>query len=140
MGMYNKEILTEFGVACEPGSSLTKQSLTPETDINNILKKFQKTGMVEHLAKGEPFYGDVSNIADYQKALNIIQEADDLFMGMSPDIRERFNNNPAEMIAFLEDPKNLDKAIELGMAVKREEKPKETTKAGEGTGTADVKS
>lgn len=134
MGMYNKEPLTEFGLACAPGSSMTKQSMTPETDINNILKKFQKTGMIEHLAKGEPFYGDVSEIADYQSALNKVQEAEDLFMSMSPDVRERFDNDPAKMIDFLSDPRNTDKAIELGMAAKRPEKPVEEPKVAEGTG------
>ena len=34
---------------------------------------------------------------------------------MSADIRERFKNDPAEMISFLEDENNLPEAIKLGM-------------------------
>lgn len=104
---------------CEPG--LTKQAFMPECDINNIIKKFEKTGMVNHLNEKQPFYGDVSNIASYADAINIVQEAEDLFMKMSPGIREKFNNDPEKMIAFLNDPKNIDEAIKLGMASKRPE-------------------
>lgn len=126
MGMYNKERLTREDIAlkCPKGSSMTKQSQRDECDINKILAKVQKGATLEHLMEGEPFYGDVSGLVDYQQALNIMREADALFMKMDAKIRERFENDPAKMISFLDDESNYDEAVKLGMVVdKREAKP-----------------
>lgn len=131
MGMYNDKPITDFGLACPPGSSMTKQAFKDECDINQILRKVQKTGMIEHLAEGEPFYGDVSDIVDYKEALNVVANANDLFMKMSPEIRERFSNDPAQLIEFLDNKENLEEAVELGICVKQPEKPVEEQKAPE---------
>lgn len=136
MGMYNTEPITDFGLACEKGSSMTKQSMKDECDINKILAKVQKTGMLEHLAQGTPFYGDVSDLVDYKEALNVIKRANELFMDMSPEIRERFDNDPAKMLEFLENKDNLPEAIELGMVLPPPEKPKEESKVAEQGGQA----
>lgn len=107
------------GVDTGPGK--TKQSFRDEVNINKIVASFEKTGMVTHLNSREPFYGDVSEIVSYQDALNIVNKANELFNGMDARVRERFANDPAKMIEFLEDEKNLDEAVKLGMAVKRPE-------------------
>lgn len=122
MGMYNDKPLTAKDLAVKCGKSMTKQAFKDEVDINKIVKQFEKTGMVEHLNENQPFYGDVSELKGYQEALNVVNEADALFMAMSPAIRERFDNDPAKMIRFLEDPKNNKEAVDLGMVV---EQPKE---------------
>lgn len=117
MSMYGKPRFENL--AC--GASMTKQSFADEVDINKILARFDKTGMISHLNQGQPFYGDVSEIADYQTALNVVHQAETLFGQMSAEIRERFGNDPALMIKFLDDPQNLQEAIDLGMVVKRPE-------------------
>lgn len=103
--------------------SRTKQAFKPVVDINNIVARFARTGMIEHVNRREPFYGDVSTIVDYQTCLNVVNKAKELFGNMSAKVRERFHNDPAEMISFLENPANLQEAIDLGMAVKRPEAP-----------------
>ena len=75
--------------------------------------------MLEHLNKNQPFYGDVTNIADYKTSLEKVLEAETLFNAMSADVREKFKNDPQEMITFLEDPNNIDEAVELGMVTKK---------------------
>lgn len=113
MGMYGTPRLK---VDCrEGGPSLTKQSFRDEVNINKIIARYEKTGMVEHLNKKAPFYGDVSGLVDYQSALNVVKEAEDLFMGMSAEIRSRFNNDPQLMIEFLSDARNKEEAIKLGI-------------------------
>lgn len=107
------------GVNTGPG--LTKQAFADETNINKIVAGFEKTGMINHLSKAEPFYGDVSGLVDYQESLNVVMRAEELFNSMSADIRSRFQNDPAEMIEFLNDPANQDEAIKLGMLVPRVE-------------------
>lgn len=117
MGMYNDSVLTEFGLRCEPGSSLTKQSFRDECDVNKIIARFEKTGMLEALNKKVPFYGDVSELKGYHEALQTVVAAEELFSSMSAEIRDRFKNDPNEMIAFLDDVRNRDEAVKLGMVL-----------------------
>lgn len=105
----------------DTGPGLTKQSFADEVDINKIIARFDKTGMISHLNDREPFYGDVSEFRDYQDSLNMVMRADELFMGMSADVRSRFSNDPVQMISFLDDPKNYDEAVKLGMITPRVE-------------------
>lgn len=131
--MYNNGQKPDTRIYCEPGSSMTKQADAAECDINNILAKVQKTGMIEHLAQGEPFYGDVTEMVDYQSAMNLINKANDLFMKMSPDIREKFENNPEKMITFLNNEANYDEAVKLGMVIDKRAKESATIETPENT-------
>lgn len=104
----------------EFGESLTKQAFKDQVNVNRIIAKYQKGQMVTHLNSKEPFYGDVSEIASYQKSLDIVMQAQELFMGMSSQVREKFQNDPAKMIAFLKDKKNHEEAVKLGLIKKKE--------------------
>lgn len=112
----NEEGRPSPGVKCGPGR--TKQSFKDEVDINKIIARFEKTGMVDHVNQGKPFYGDVSAVRSYREALECVRIAEDLFMGYPAGIRERFDNDPAKLIEFLDDRKNLAEAIELGLVQK----------------------
>lgn len=100
-------------ITCGPGR--TKQSFSEKVNINSIIAKHRRTGMIEHLNKNKPFYGDVSEITTYKESLETVLIAQNLFSKMSADIRERFKNDPNEMITYLNDPKNIEEAIKLKM-------------------------
>lgn len=100
----------------DPG--MTVQADRDEADINKIVSRFQKSGVLPPSMRGEPFYGDVSEIGDYQESLIKVQEAQALFMQYPADLRERFNNDPAELIEFLAHDENREEAIKLGLVVK----------------------
>lgn len=97
------------------GPSRTKQAFADAVNINKIVARYKKTGMLNHVNGKTPFYGDVSEFVDYKQAVDMVAEANALFAGMSAQIRERFGNDPAQMIAFLENPANLEEARSLGM-------------------------
>lgn len=120
------------------GPVITKQSMKDETDINKIIARYEKTGMIESINHKAPFYGDVSDIKSYQDSLNIVKQAEELFMAMSPEIRERFNHDPAEMIAFLDNKDNLEEAVKLGMATKQDVVPVESVAVKTGVNTSEV--
>lgn len=107
------------------GPSRTKQSFREQVNINSILARHRKSGMVDHVNGKQPFYGDVSNIGTYQEALDVVNRAAQLFNGMSAAVRRRFDNDPLRMIEFLQDPANLDEATKLGMVAKAPGKPVE---------------
>jgi phage internal scaffolding protein len=103
----------ESGLACEE-PSLTQQHFKDETDINNILRQFNITGLLPENALS-PRYGDFTGINDYHSALNAVIAAEDGFMALPADLRARFSNNPEELINFLDNPQNKDEAIRLGL-------------------------
>ena len=103
----------ESGLACEE-PSLTQQHFKDETDINNILRQFNVTGMLPE-APLSPRYGDFSGIVDYHSALNAVIAAEDSFMTLPAQIRARFENDPAQLIDFLGDENNRSEAEKLGL-------------------------
>lgn len=98
------------------GPSMTKQSFKAQCDVNNILKKYQKTGLIEHVNQYQGDYHDLYDVVDYQTALNIVIEANDAFNSLPSSIRKKFNNSPQEFLAFVSDENNIDEMYELGIA------------------------
>lgn len=103
----------ESGLHCED-VTLTQQHFKDETDINNILRQFNVTGLLPETPLS-PRYGDFTGISDYQTALNQVIAAESEFMALPANIRSRFDNDPAKLIEFLENSNNKDEAIKLGL-------------------------
>lgn len=103
----------ESGLACEE-PSLAQQHFKEECDINTILQKFNITGMLPQ-SPLSPRYGDFTGIGDYHTALNRVIAAQDEFEALPAQIRARFNNDPAQLIEFLQDEANRPEAEELGL-------------------------
>lgn len=121
--MAKIRIRTQFDTDEDPGlsdfgPSMTRQEFLEESDINNIINQYETTGVVG--ANGntkEPIYGDFTdpNLSDYQTALNTVLTAQQAFESLNARIRERFNNDPASLIAFVADPANRKEGQELGI-------------------------
>ena len=55
-------------VTADPvGESLTQQHFKKETDIVEIIKKHDRTGIIEHVARGVAQYGDYSEVNEYRE-------------------------------------------------------------------------
>jgi len=96
----------------EPG--LAKQSFKAECDINTIMARYMKTGLLDHLSARKGQYMDVSG-ADFYAAQNLVAEARSMFFGLPSKIREQFDNDPGEFLAFMENPANAQQAEEMGL-------------------------
>ena len=94
--------------------SRTKQSMKKETDINFIIDKFQKTGIITHENRYQGSYGEFASI-DYQEALNTVIAAENMFMDLPSAVRKKFDNNPKLFLDFVTDEKNKDEMMELGL-------------------------
>lgn len=101
------------------GQSLTQQHFRDECDVNNIMRKYQKTGILVDPLKagrgGRPIFGDFSDVQDFHAAQTAIVEAQAAFMSLSSTIRKKFHNDPGELIDFLENEDNRDEAVKLGL-------------------------
>lgn len=96
----------------------TKQGDAAECDINNIMRKYEKTGVLPAL-RADGMYGDFSDMPTFQEACAIVEKAREQFDGLDARTRARFENDPGRFLEFCSDPKNLDEMVELGLAVKR---------------------
>jgi len=96
--------------------SRTKQSFQAECNINNIMRKHEKTGLLDHVAAHVGGYGDFITSDDYHSAQNRILEAQASFNSLPANLRADFNNSPAEFLSFAQDPANFDEMVSLGLA------------------------
>ncbi len=88
------------------------------------MARFVKTGMIDFVNKHEPQYGDVTAL-DFQSSMERVATSREMFADLPAKVRDRFNNDPAELLQFLEDPRNKAEAVLLGLA-KDDRKPNDS--------------
>lgn len=98
-----------------PNKTMAKQAFKDECDINTIMSKYEKTGLIEHVQNVQGSYGDFTSVQDYQLSLNQVIAAQEAFDALPAKIRQRFANDPAHLMSFLQDDANLDEAVRLGL-------------------------
>lgn len=105
--------------------SMTKQEFVKECDINNVIKQYRTSGMLAHVnAKAaQGAYQDLPDSVDFQESLHIIMVAEEAFMTLPSKVREKFGQDPAEFLAFLNNPDNADEARALGILKPLEPEP-----------------
>ncbi len=101
------------------GKSRTKQSFREESEINNIVARYVKTGLVDHLARYGGEYGFATSI-DFHSAMNVVTKADQMFADLPADTRRRFGGDPALFLEFVQNPENQEEMISLGLAKRME--------------------
>lgn len=96
--------------------SLTQQHLKDETNINRIMEKYERSGVITHLSSRIAQYGDFSNVGTFHQAMVKLQEAQNLFNDVPSEIRKKFDNDPAKFIEFCSDENNIEELREMGLA------------------------
>lgn len=109
----SRRVIQEF-----EGESLTEASHQAEVDINEIVSRYQRTGVLPSRG-GAPSYGDFTGVRDYHSALDAVRAADAAFMTLPPEIRKRFQNDAGLLLAFLSDPANRAEAEKIGLLERR---------------------
>ena len=98
------------------GESMAQQHFMKECDIREIIKRNDRTGIIEHVNRGVAQYADVSDVKDYKEALEMVTSSMESFMGLPSDIRKLFDNDPGEFFEFATNPANAEKMQEMGLA------------------------
>jgi len=102
------------------GESLTQRHFAAQADINTKVAKHLRSvpgANLSNIGQGgtrQPIFGDFTRI-DYQDMLNKVTDIDQQFQALPGRVRNRFRNRPDQLLAFLEDPKNLKEAVKLGL-------------------------
>ena len=104
--------------------SMTLQGPAEEADVNWIARHY---GLSEKAVPPEAldprFYGDMTEVPDLATALDIVRDAQAKFDALPVRLRDRFNQDPGRLWAFVNDPENADEAVRLGLLMRPPEPP-----------------
>lgn len=102
-------------IDCSKDVPLTQQSAKAECDINRIIEDAKRGAILNHVNPATPQYGSLIGFPSFREALDIVTKAQQAFAALDARIRDRFANDPAKLIEFLQDEKNRDEAVSLGL-------------------------
>lgn len=138
MKFGNRYTRRKVGMTFDPNSSLTHTDMKKQCDINNIVEQYVMTGTLPSVrgaafTKRYPMFGDFTVGNDFQTIQNTLKASEMAFLELPSRVRERFHNNPAELVSFLQDEGNRKEAEELGLIEKVKQiapavKPDETAR------------
>lgn len=96
--------------------SLAQQHFRDECDVNVIVDRYVKTGVIEHTAEIPPHFADVSDIPmNLFDAYNAVEAAEAAFMDLPAKLRKSLDNDPSRLSEWLSDPSNRQAAVEYGL-------------------------
>lgn len=100
--------------------SRVKKSFQDEADVNKIVHKYLRTGQMPAVDIKNPLYADYTNVDDYKTALDKVKAAEANFAMLPAEVRDRVDNDPHKYLAFMEDEKNKDEIVGLGLVTQAE--------------------
>lgn len=94
----------------------TKQSFKEECNINNIMARYQRTGIVDHVAKHGGSYQDCSAIT-FTESMQTVARATSMFQELPSAARKRFHNSPLEFLEYLDGDPSHAEMHDLGLTL-----------------------
>lgn len=85
-------------IDCSEGDR-TQQSFKDECDVNALMKKFERDGLLDHVNRLEGRYGDFGTGDDFHSSMIKVQAAQEMFMTLPAKLRAEFVNDAG---AFLD--------------------------------------
>lgn len=112
IGPYSPKL--KISLEFNPELDRTQQEFADECDINSIMARYQKTGLLDFVNQHQPQYGDATGL-EYLDMQNQIVAAKNMFADLPAKIRDRFANDPAKFLDFFNDPENIEEATKMGL-------------------------
>lgn len=117
-GKVRKKVRTVFDKDNPRSVSRTQQHFKKDTNINSIMKKYKKSGLlVDPSIKptAMPQFGDFTKVEDFHSLQNRLCEIQSYFNSLPVEIRTKFKNDPHQLMAFMNDEANHEEALRLGL-------------------------
>lgn len=95
--------------------NLTRQEFKDDCDLNKIIERYTPEMLVESYNAFKGTFADFSDVPDYQGMREQVLATDSWFASLPANIRGRFENDVSKIVSFLEDDKNFDEAVKLGL-------------------------
>lgn len=97
------------------GDSRTHQSMADACDINLVVARYANGGVVDHVNKSQPKYGDFTNVKTYLEAHTAVQEAHDGFMELPSGVRKVCQNDPGVFLDMTETEEGREALEQAGL-------------------------
>lgn len=91
---------------------LVQQSDMPLTSVRNLIRQASPLPTPEEAGA---IFGEFDSANQFQEMMDVIVKAQESFDALPSYIRDRFRNDPRELIEFIDDENNLDEAVDLGI-------------------------
>lgn len=125
---YSEQVRSQVDFTHDVGHTIQEQY--KDTIIENIIEKFNRTGVLDHVSKYEPQFVEVATF-DYQENMNKVLEVQKMFQSLPAKERAMFDNDPQKYLDYLSVEANRedikDGVIDNIPEKKSEEKPEEKT-------------
>lgn len=97
--------------------TMTIQSEKDNCDINVIMNRYATCGTpLPYRADGvQPVYADVSELGDYIENYQRCKQAEEIFNALPSALRKELDNNPANLLAFIQNEANRERCVEYGL-------------------------
>lgn len=129
---FPKQVSKSF----DPKERRTKSEFLKECDINMIMARYRKTGILGDPARqAAARFGDFSQVPTYQEMQQKVLDAHEVFMALPASVRKEFDNDPGAFISSADTPEGRDLLVKLGLGAP---KPVETPKAVSDPSPVDV--
>lgn len=100
------------------GKSRTQQHVADLCSPKRLIEKYGSRRLKEALDRIPSMYSDVPLASDYKEACDVIARGEMSFSSLPSGLRKRFDNDPYKLLEFLNEDKNRDEAITLGLIPK----------------------
>lgn len=114
-------------IAMSADDGRTQQHFADEVDINRILAKYRKTGVIEHVKRAQERYGDFTDLANYATNLDKVAKAKQSFEMLPAELRNHFKNSIQGFFEFVKDPENIPQMQKWGFFEKKPNEPGDST-------------
>lgn len=115
MSKVRNRFSDRVAVIAMEGESRTQQHFRESVDINNILAKYRKTGIIEHVKRAKERYGDFSELAEYGKNMDKVAKAQQSFEMLPAELRNQFQNNIPKFFEYIQKEENKEQCIKWGI-------------------------
>jgi len=103
-------------VTCTAEEGKTMQEFVKDCDINLIIAKYRKTGVLpESVRRVAGQYGDFSQVPTFQEMQEKINLGMELFAALPAKVRKQFSNDPGEFLAAAETDEGRKLMVTLGL-------------------------
>lgn len=101
----------------------TQQQFRDECNVNSIMRRYTKTGVLPESYNPSSNYKDVSSVPDFMTIKDQMMRAEEAFMNLPVKIRKEFDHDPIQFLQFIANPENKEKAQSLGLLKVPEPEP-----------------
>lgn len=106
----------QLGVLClDTSDCFVQQHEAADCDINRIMDRYIRDGVIEHVKEYGGQYGDFTEVPDYATCLRKVAEAEDCFAALPAKVRSKFENDPGAFLDFVSNPANRDEMALMGL-------------------------